>query len=184
MVIAASGPSLTAEQIEAVRGYPLIAINTTFRLAPHANMVYGADWAWWRVHQAEVEKTQALRVTQSVDAFGGKPPAGLLVLQSVGKRGFSVEPDVIHQGGNSGYQAANIAFLAGASRILLIGFDMKAGLKKHWHGDHPPECNKSSNYGSFIQSFRTIEEDVEIINCTPGSALDAFPKRDLSECLS
>lgn len=45
----------------------------------------------------------------------------------VGQRG------VIGSGGNSGFQAINIAVQFGATRIGLVGFDIGGG---HWHGPH------------------------------------------------
>jgi hypothetical protein len=44
------------------------------------------------------------------------------------------EPGVIGSGGNSGFQALNIAAQFGATRILLIGFDMHAAKGAHWYG--------------------------------------------------
>ena len=46
--------------------------------------------------------------------------------------------DRVHFGGNSGFQAINLAFLWGATRIILLGFDCKAVAgKDHWFGQHP-----------------------------------------------
>lgn len=104
--------------------------------------------------------------------------------------GLSLDPLRIHQGSNSGYQALNLAVLFGAIRILLIGFDMKLSEtgRRHWFGNHPGKMNKASHYDQFIRAFYTTTADlkragVEVLNCTPGSALDAFPIAKLEDVI-
>jgi hypothetical protein len=49
---------------------------------------------------------------------------------------------VVGGGGNSGFQAVNLAAQFGASRIILIGFDMTDRGGKHWYGrNHWPMSN-------------------------------------------
>jgi len=89
----------------------------------------------------------------------------------------------VHSGGNSGYQAANLALHAGARRIILVGYDMRRGPGNlaHWHGDHPPHMNNAppDALARFAAAFDSVPETlpagVEIINATPGSAVTAFP---------
>jgi hypothetical protein len=57
VVCIASGPSLTAEDVERVRaaGHPVIVTNTTFRLAPWADVLFGMDSKWWKEYHKEVD---------------------------------------------------------------------------------------------------------------------------------
>lgn len=88
----------------------------------------------------------------------------------------------MHSGGNSGYQAANLALHTGARRIVLVGYDMRRGAdgRAHWHGDHPPHMNNAppDALSRWVRAFdsvpATLPADVEIINATPGSAVTAF----------
>jgi enoyl-CoA hydratase/carnithine racemase len=105
-------------------------------------------------------------------------------------RGISESPNAIATGSNSGYQAINIAVLAGAKRILLLGYDMKfaAGKKSHWHGGHPLQMPEGA-YTRYARKFKTMLPQLErlgvaVINCTPGSAIDAFPRGDIASLLS
>jgi len=100
---------------------------------------------------------------------------------------LSSTPGLIHHGKNSGYQAINVAYLLGCTRIILLGYDMKGGPEAHFFGLHPEGLRRCPDYGKFVAAFRSIDPDeygIEIINCTPGSALDAFPKRPLDEVLN
>jgi len=100
--------------------------------------------------------------------------------------GLSTTQGEVHSGGNSGYQAINLAYLLGATRIILIGFDMRwTGGKAHWFGNHP-EGLTNQEPDRYIKAFRTIKPDkygLEIINCSRATALDAFPRRNLEDVL-
>lgn len=99
---------------------------------------------------------------------------------SDGREGLSERPNAITTGRNSGYQAINIAVLAGAKKILLLGYDMrfKDG-KSHWFGDHPVKTPEHS-YKHYAQNFKAMvpqlqKAGVSVINCTPGSLINCFP---------
>lgn len=106
--------------------------------------------------------------------------------------GLSDDPMKTHGGGNSGFQACNLAVLLGAKRLVLLGFDMRTGEngESHWHGHHPAGLNNpgQSNFNGWIAHFSGAVQDfrqmgVEVINCTPGSALRCFPMARLEETL-
>lgn len=181
VAILASGPSMGKAVIDEVfaSGVPAIAINNTFMLAPWAEMLYAADAAWWAAHP-EAAHFQGLRVTvQDV------PHA--LKLRCSGPDGFDPHPGAVRSGGHSGHQAVHIAMHAGASRILLCGFDFHG---THWHGPHeePLRNTAQGTYIRFAEAFIELAEaakelGIEIINCTPGSALTCFPALSLTEAL-
>ena len=103
------------------------------------------------------------------------------------KDGLSESPEVIHYGSNSGFQALNLAYLLGANKIILLGYDMKIAKsgKAHWFGDHPDKVR--SNYPSWWSRFSVVADQlkgkVQIINCNPDSALQCFEKMPLSDAL-
>ena len=43
VAIIAGGPSLTQNQVNMVEGFPTIAVNDAYKLAPWANILYGCD---------------------------------------------------------------------------------------------------------------------------------------------
>ena len=93
---------------------------------------------------------------------------------------FSTDPNLIHYGDNSGFQALNLAILFGARVIVLVGFNM-SGQNMFRPGD------SRNQYAGFVKSFEkaaeTIPAGVRIINATPGSALHCFEKMELDEAL-
>ena len=86
---------------------------------------------------------------------------------------------------NSGVLGLEVARLKGASRILLLGFDM--------HGTHffGPYTNGLSNTSEAKRRMHLAQyarwakrnRDIEVFNCTPGSALQCFPTARLDDCL-
>jgi hypothetical protein len=130
VAILASGPSMSQAVADAVHaaGIPAIAINSTFRLAPWADVLYAADPEWW-AHPSNRDALvfKGLRLSC-------QPMKAVLQLRNSGVTGFDPDPAAVRTGGNSGYQALHVAIHAGAARVLLCGYDMHGG---HWHGKHP-----------------------------------------------
>ena len=157
----------------------------------NADHLYAADAHWWHHHIHDINM-----------GFGGKrwscdPPKntnwnkhdpeawGITVLDcKIAEPGLSTDPQYVHSGGNSGYQAINLALHLGATRIILIGFDMcwNNG-KAHWFGNHPEGLNNAKP-DRYIAAFRTIKPcdyGVEILNCSRHTALDAFDRHNLDD---
>lgn len=90
--------------------------------------------------------------------------------------------------GNSGASAVSLAVYFGAARVIMIGYDCRKTPKAHWHGDHVKGLGNAGTVNSWPQRFAKLAEKlrdkVEIINCTPGSALKCFKTAELYECLT
>lgn len=190
-VIVASGPSLTQEDVDFVRGKArVIAINESFRMAPWADALYCCDarmWKWLhadRKRYGNVHAFTGLKFALTKDS--AKWP-NVRVLQNTGPAGLEPKPNGLRTGRNSGYQAINLAVHLGAQRVLLLGYDMqRTGGKEHWHEDHPNRTR--SPYPQFRQSFAKIVEPlkaagVEVINCSRETALECFPRMCIQDAL-
>lgn len=94
------------------------------------------------------------------------------------------ESAVTGSGGNSGFQALNLAAQWGARRILLFGFDMNAESGAHWYGrnqwvgaNNPDETNFRRWRKAFEAAADQLKQmGIECLNCSPVSALSCFPK--------
>lgn len=168
----ASGPSLTQEDCDAVREacLPTIVTNTTFRLAPWADILFAFDGKWWREHLAEVDRSfKGRRLTMS--QLGPKMNIETTYAQSW-FRGF----------GNSGACSISIAIAAGAARVILLGFDCAFdGKRKHWHADHPNGMSNCASIDKWPAQFQRVadlaqKEGVKVINCSRSTALKCFKR--------
>lgn len=195
VVIIAGGPSLTEEQCDAVAMWActpaverrrVIAINTSFRRAPFADVVYACDDVWWKAHAEEVFAAFPNRAQLWTQDRKAAAEYGLQFIASTSARGLSRKPTLIHQGMNSTYQAMNLAYHWGAKRFVLLGVDCRGG---HWHGDHPAPMNKALPHKQWMERFAELARDlraegVTVVNCSPGTALRAFPTASLDEELA
>lgn len=174
-------------------------------VAPHADICYFADARWWKWHsEGIVKKWPWIEFTaeQQLAAWRAFPGAkvtientGMMVsdpevfmLHNGGRDGLSERANALHTGSNGGYQALNLAVLTGAKRIALLGYDMRfPGGRSHSHNGHPikiPEAaynQYAKNFSSMLPQLKGL--GVEVINCTPGSAIGAFRKASLESIL-
>lgn len=194
VVCIATGPSLTPEQIVQVRaaGVPTIVVNDAYQMAPFADLAYFADLKWWNWHKAKPEWKAFAGERCSIFVGGNVATAApsdpqVHLLRSASEPGLSTKPGEICTGSNSGYQAINIATLAGAKRIVLVGYDCQArDGRHHYFGDHPdksfaPYEAIRARFGDLV--VPTSKLGVEILNATPGSRIGCFPMVTLAESL-
>lgn len=191
-----SGPSLTETDIAyaMARVDHTVAINTTGRIAPSADLLYYCDAKWWRWHGDEpwVRAFQARNaiVKGSLHDKERSDETGIRNIALTKPNGLEASPDRLAHGRNSGYAVINLMAHLGAKRNILLGYDMgfKASGDSHWHGSHPT-AQKPSVYSVMLKEWPSIVEPlkargIEVINCTPASALQVFPRMRLREALS
>lgn len=186
VAILCSGPSLKQQDIDLVRGRcRVIAINDTYRLAPWADILYACDSRWWDCNPQALNFA-GLKIC--LDDCTTYPV--VRIMKRSGHTGFDDDPGTLRTGSNSGYQATHLAAHLGATRIILLGADMRSigRGRSHFFGDHAPPLRNDSPYEAFVQNFRTlapelVKRGISVVNCTPGSALDCFPIMALADAL-
>lgn len=118
---------------------------------------------------------------------GDKEWAASVGITSIEGRHLSgLGKDAIHFNENSGAQGINLAYLLGATSMVLLGYDMQnTEGKAHFFGDHPPQLS-TGNYAVFVERFTQLACDlsaagVEVVNCTPTTALYQFKRAALED---
>lgn len=178
--ILGGGPSLRLLDVSRLAGKRVIALNTSWEVKPDADVLLAPDRRWWRWNKGKVDGFRgALRITTQPEA-----PKGVHLMRYGGRGGFSLEADRLN-GRNAGMQGINLAFhLAGPSgRAVLLGFDLKtdAAGATHWHDGHRIATDPAQYQNEMIPEFETMVEPLkaagfEVLNATPGSALECFGK--------
>lgn len=118
---------------------------------------------------------------------------GVITLENAQDYGLCKAPGAIAFGKNSGNSALNVAWHElqeprAGSRIILLGYDMRCvNGKSHAHREEATTQEwqyRNIFVPSFIDIARDLEDEgIEVINCTPGSALQVFPQADLRDVL-
>lgn len=103
--------------------------------------------------------------------------------------GLGIKPGQLYSGQNSGHQAIQLAYQKGAARIILLGYDMQhTNGRTHWHGDHPKGLTNAEGIAGWVKHFgplaKALElEGVEVVNCSPETALTCFKRGRLDDYL-
>lgn len=192
VAILGTGPSLKQSDVDRLKGHAkIIAVNDSWRLCPWADVLYGADRAWWQ-HYNYVTEFRGERWTQTKGHKAWPTEAknaGLYIVDSTSKGELSLDPSIIVTGSNSGFQALNLAVLFGTTKILLLGIDcIMLNDQRHWFGDHPGALNRKSPYSLFRQAFLKAapilkENRIEVINCSYLSTIACFPKMHVMDAI-
>lgn len=165
----------------------MIAVNHSWRIAPWADVLYSSDLAWWNAGFGDA--FVGVKVSRSAVPGGHKVD---LAERSGGwdDRMLFGTPGVIGAGGSSGFQALNLAVQFGSRRIALVGFDARVDLGTHWHGNHGEGLTNPTEGTAALWADRLDRAapalsaaGVEVANCSPVSALTAFPKMGLCDWL-
>ena len=170
VAILAGGPSLTQAAVDEVRrrGWSCIAINDAYRLAPWADVLFAADAEWWMRHPDAM-------------AFAGRKVVCQRWAKIDGVETILPQPPV-STGGNSAVHAACVAQRDGASRIVLLGVDLRDDELTHWHGKHrgplrnPTPSDFRLARRAWEAAARSVLAGVEVVNCSLRSALTVFPR--------
>lgn len=169
-VVCATGPSLKREVVDSLKGRcSVVVVSDAFRLAPWADALASTDAGWWH-HNADALE------------FAGKKFGAMPSFREV--RGVEILPAETHT--NSGLLGVMTAVHLGAKQVLLLGFDLHSP-GQHFFGRHkePLKSTTAQRMEVFRRQFAGYKpRGVEIINCTPGSALDCYPRGNLADCLA
>lgn len=186
-VVIASGPSLTREDCDLVRGVGFtIAINNAVLLAPWADELFAGDRPWWRIYGPRINWFKGHRVSKTF-----RHPNVELWRPKGWRR----------TGGNSGHMGIQRAVDLGRRNIAILGFDMQVptdGENKgrvHFHGDHPKqigETNTKLGNATSVATWPRLMADtaidlknrgVRVINLSRETALTCFPRMSIEDFL-
>lgn len=192
VAIIASGPTAKKAKVSLLQSrMRVIAIKKSVELASFADVVYGCDGPWWRSVQG-LPKFKGLKLAYEPTVCGSEwgiqkvdiknPASDEMLFEKTG---------VIGSGGNSGFQALNLALQFGASRVLLVGFDMRGDSGAHWYGrNNWMQANNPTDgvYGRWVRAMNSAAlkikaQGVSVANASDISALECFPKMPIEAAL-
>ena len=172
----ASGPSLTADDctLASDSGYPIIAVNSSWRAIPVCHHIFAGDCGWWDACYSQLP-AQARRWSTSGRA--------------VVRYGVSHFRPPDNGTFNSGQRAIQLAAHLGATRIILLGYDCSLAAGIHWHGEHPAGLKNPDavSVARWREEFARVADtliNIDIINCSRNTSLTCFRREMLETVLA
>jgi hypothetical protein len=152
-------------------------------------VVYGCDGPWWKSRNG-LPEYDGLKLAHDTAVCATYADVYKIEVLTHDKMQFE-DPGVVGSGGNSGFQALNLAAQFGATRIMLIGFDMHVGSGVHWYGrntwrnaNNPSSANLMRWRDAFTSQALVLKRlGVEVVNVSADSALRCFEFGSISETL-
>ena len=177
------GPDVYASYMESVFMRHVIAVNMSFKISELSDVLFFGDSGFIKRFYSDILAWKGLRISCADRNPECSGLVHILKRDQTNNRGISWDPTALCWHGNSGAAAINLAVLFGATRIILLGFDMKLDEQnnQHWHKYYTtPVKVVNSVFDSFMNGFPKIASalinKVEVINANPESALTCFPK--------
>lgn len=193
VVCIASGTSLTDHDVAFVHNMraqgrcKVIVVNNNYIKAPWADHLHACDRQFFDWHErGSVFRGLTMPMTTLATEFSAEMRRRKVVaLRQVHPHGLWMDDTACcATGGNSGYQAVNIAAHYGSKRILLLGYDCQTKTvdnvtKTHWFGSHPSPTDPSA-YICYLEYWKTLPaalaaHGLTVINCSRETALTMFP---------
>jgi hypothetical protein len=185
--ILGGGPSLKDADLSLIKNEYIIGINEAFRLGTFINTWLFCDSSFYKNHREDIQKWPNSIVSCAGAAKNNKK---VEYYQRCKKHIICFEPGKLafpNGMANSGATAINLAIREGFNTIILLGFDMQfVNGKANYHDYYKKKNSRQDIYNRFMLHFEAIakETDKTIINATPNSALNCFPKIELEDLLS
>jgi len=198
----ATGPSLTQADVDTAKrkGFAMFGCNNVWKLT-QLDVLYGCDEKWWDHYWCdELANDPCEKWTGSK---GAAKRYGLNWIDGKDRPGLSSDPRYVHHGHGSGFSLVNLAYLMGARRIVLLGYDLKyapdydgasrhVGSKpRHYFGEYPKELQhwpkvkvRNGVHVGLLSLYESVAKQgaVEIVNCTRDTALECFSRMAIDDC--
>lgn len=186
------GTSVRSQNIEQLRGHRVVVINTSYEVAPFADLLFFADTRWWHAHREKLKSFKGMIATTSA-SLQSEPR--LLRLRKVRPlehdEGLHTTPGhVIIQ--RTGLQAVfNILFHMRVKTIVLVGFDMQRDEqgKAHHHAPHEWDVKPGNRTWDIQMKQLAImveplrQAGIEVLNASPNSRLAFWPRVTLEDAI-
>jgi len=199
-IILGTGPSLTTKDINIVKDWQsegkckLFGCNNTYKLGLDVHLA--CNWQWWDHYWHDIKHYDCDKWTprkESADKYS------INYIEERWEGGLSTDNSYICAHHGSGPQIVNIALHYGVKVMLLLGWDMRYPGKvtdreykeqRHYFGEYPkelqhwPRTGADGSLDGLIKEMETIKPEdygIQIINCTPNSAMTCFDFGELKE---
>jgi hypothetical protein len=186
--IIGGGPSVLKTDTTNLPGRIIATNEAGLTVRPDADVLFFADLRWWEWNKDRMHLYTGPRIVTN-NLMNNSPDRVHYLNRYRGNQNLGLplsEDPTRLSGWCSGGRCINLAFLLGAREIVLIGFDMHEKDGDNFHNMHKSPPLKGRKAERFIPSIEAFlpglnKHGVNVVNCTPGSALTCFPIMSLEE---
>ena len=184
----------------------VITVNNAYQIVPFTDIQVACNDNWWEYYLLHDPSLRTIKADCWTRYKHISEKYGINYIDSIVKDGLSRDQSVIHINHGSGPMAINFATLYGFKKIILLGHDMKyakdyngrqkkvGSTPRHYFGEYPksmqhfPQSQNSVDKNGviigLIDAYQNMVNDlinmnVDVVNCTPDSALNCFRKSSL-----
>lgn len=162
----------------------IIAIKQSVLLRPDADVMFIAGEQGWEICRPVFPQFRGTYIVTRGRGDARFPERTKRIGRNEPDR-LSHDPTMV-TGRDAGTSAINIAYLFGATEIVLLGFDMTGG---HWCRTHPLPFPPKAHFERHLEVLPSIARDlaaagVRVVNCSPSSVVDVFERGRLEEWAS
>jgi hypothetical protein len=188
--------SVYSPYLSSIHNKHIIGINVAFLIGDWIDIVFFGDTSFLLPNKEKLAMFPGLKVSCTPHAekyswvkYVARDPDH--------PHGLSPNPKMVGWNANSGAAAISLAIHLGAKRIILLGFDMNLDEKNHMHWHNLYGKNEVLENGvnrrklpfvRHLTGFPVIARDakrigVTIINASPTSAINDFPKVSVKDLI-
>jgi hypothetical protein len=166
LILLGPGPSASRELYDKVSQFRCGAVGNAFQLIDNAEFLAASDAKWWKNHPDAQAYPADKYMADRIHKIGGiELVEGGLIITHI----------------NSGVLGLEIAKRRGATKIIMLGFDMHG---THFFGPYKNGCSNTQAHQREIhqrqyESWSRAHKSISVLNCTEGSKLRAFPLASL-----
>lgn len=190
--IIGGGVTVGRQPVHRLEGRKVIAINSSYEIAPFAQVIFFGDNRWYLQHRGTKAFMQhgGRKITCSDPATGDQIEHVRRVIPTK-ECGLCTRRDSVASQKTSFQGAMNLAYHFGAKRIILLGADFCRAVDGRTH-HHKPHIWKNSpgnqTWDKQFEQFQFIVEPlrragIPVINTSLESRLKYWPVRTLEEIL-
>jgi uncharacterized Rossmann fold enzyme len=181
--IIGGGPSIANTNLDLIKKEFVIGVNMAYKLGTWIDIWMFGDSDIYKNNKEAIEKWPNRIVSCAGAAKNNKKIEHYYRCR---KHNICFEEKHLafpNVGANSGATAINFAIREGFEQVILLGFDMRIVDGKHHYHNYYKTQPRDDAYKRFLLHFVEIakEAKIEIINATPDSALNVFPKARLED---
>ena len=186
----------------------VFTINNTYQVYPETDVHLSCDGPWWRWYWND---PVLRKMSEYVEMWTWYPDFaeefGINYIKAIVEDGLSYDPGIVHINHGSGPMMMNLAMHYGINKLVLVGHDMKfaedykpakcdpGSTPRHYFGEYPKPLQhwpsvkvRQGVLDGLIEAYTKINAQIvrdklsiDVVNCTPDSALTMFRQSDLEK---